>query len=156
MARCALTRYRGIAVATCFALLISACESETPVVESAHRSIETIADEFLAEMLDRYPAMATSYSIEGARHDRLFDNSLAALSAWQAREDAWLAELDGLGEPTDVGSRDWVSFGILREQKLLFPCMSIENPPPHQKTNELFPEGWQGHPLQQSFVRGPR
>jgi len=121
MAGCALTRFTCIAVATCSALLISACESETPVAaepvaESANRSIETIADEVLAAMLERYPAMATRYSIEGAGHDRLFDNSLQALAEWQAREDIWLAEFDAIGEPTTVGSRDWVTFGILHEQ----------------------------------------
>ncbi len=121
MARSVLTRFTCIAVATCSALLISACESETPVAEelaaeSAQRTIETIADEVLAAMLERYPAMATRYSIEGARHDRLFDNSPQTLTEWQAREDAWLAELDAIGEPIDVGSRDWVTFGILHEQ----------------------------------------
>jgi len=121
MARSVLTRFTCFAVATSAALLISACESETPVAEepaaeSAQRNIETIADEVLAAMLERYPAMATRYSIEGARHDRLFDNSPQALTAWQAREDAWLEELDAIGEPTDVGSRDWVTFGILHEQ----------------------------------------
>ena len=121
MARFALTRSVCIAAVTCSALLVTGCESETPVVEeqpveAAHRSIETIADEALAAMLERYPAMATQYSIEGARHDHLFDNSPDALAQWQVREDAWLAELDVIGEPGDVGSRDWVTFGILREQ----------------------------------------
>ena len=117
----ALIRSVCIALATCPALMITACESETSVVEEqlagpAHRNIETIADEALAAMLERNPTLATSYMIEGAQHDRLFDNSLQALAEWQTREDAWLAELDAIGEPTDVGSRDWVTFGILREQ----------------------------------------
>lgn len=121
MTRRSLSRFTGIAVGTCAALLISACESETPVAEepaaeSAQRNIEAIADEVLAAMLQRYPALATSYSIAGARHDRLFDNSLQALAEWQTREDLWLAELDAIGEPTEVGSRDWVTFGILHEQ----------------------------------------
>jgi uncharacterized protein (DUF885 family) len=121
MPRSAHTRFICIAVATCATLLITACQSETKVTEAtvterSHRNIETIADEILAAMLQRYPAMATRYSIEGARHDRLFDNSLHALSKWQAREDVWLAELDAIGEPIDVGSRDWVTFGILYEQ----------------------------------------
>ena len=121
MTRRALIRSVCIALATCPALMITACESETSVVEEqlagpAHRSIETIADEVLAAMLERYPAMATRYSIEGARHDRLFDNSLQALAEWQAREDIWLAELDTIGEPNDVGGRDWVTFGIVHEQ----------------------------------------
>lgn len=121
MTRRALTRSIHTLFAICSLFLIAACESETQLVEeqaaeSAERSIETIADEVLAAMLERNPAMATSFSIKGARHDRLFDNSLPALDEWQAREDAWLTELDAIGEPTDVGSRDWVTFGILREQ----------------------------------------
>jgi uncharacterized protein (DUF885 family) len=103
------------------AFQLAACQSEAPTPDvqtaaPAQRSIEVIADEFLAAMLERHPSLATNYSIEGARHDRLFDNSLDALDDWRAREDAWLAELDAIGEPTDVGSRDWVTFGILHEQ----------------------------------------
>lgn len=121
MARTASTQFSRIAPALCATLLFAACDSKTPAVEeqpaaATQRDIETIADEILAAMLLRYPSMATSYSIAGARHDRLYDNSLQALAEWQAREDAWLAELDAIGEPTEVGSRDWVSFGILREQ----------------------------------------
>lgn len=104
----------------CTALILAACEKESPVVEARavaeHRSIEAIADEVLAAMLERYPSMATSYSIDGARHDRLYDNSLPALAAWQEREDFWLAELGAIGEPSDIGSRDWVTFGILHEK----------------------------------------
>ena len=121
MARSTLTQSFLASLAICSLFLVAACESETQLVEeqateSAQRSIETIADEVLAAMLVRNPAMATSFAIKGARHDRLFDNSLQALDEWQTREDAWLTELDAIGEPTDVGSRDWVTFGILREQ----------------------------------------
>jgi uncharacterized protein (DUF885 family) len=79
------------------------------------RSIETIADEYLAALLQRHPEMGTYYSLPGARHDRLLDNSLEAFTAWQQREDAWLAELDPIGTPAEIGSRDWVTYGILRE-----------------------------------------
>ncbi len=99
---------------------LAACSSDNAdeqlAVEEPARSIEVIADEVLAAMLIRYPSMATSYSIEGARHDKLFDNSIQALGEWQAREDAWLAELEAIGEPADIGSRDWVTYGILHEQ----------------------------------------
>ncbi len=118
MAMIASYRTSQVVLALFATLLFSACEERPPVVEeqAASRSIETIADEVLEALLIRFPSMATSYSIEGARHDRLYDNSLDALADWQAREDAWLAELDAIGEPAEVGSRDWVSFGILREQ----------------------------------------
>jgi uncharacterized protein (DUF885 family) len=90
---------------------ISSCDER----ESGSRSIEVIADEYLAALLQRHPEMGTYYSIAGARHDRLTDNSLEALAAWQHREDAWIAELERIGAPAAVGSRDWVTYGILRE-----------------------------------------
>jgi uncharacterized protein (DUF885 family) len=120
MARSALTQAFLSSLAICSLILVAACESDTQPVdeqaaEPAHRSIETIADEVLAAMLERNPAMATRFAIAGARHDRLIDNSLQALADWQTREDTWLTELDAIGEPIDVGSRDWGTFGILRE-----------------------------------------
>lgn len=85
-----------------------------PVVDE-NRGIEVIADEYLAALLQRRPELGTNYSLPGVSHDRLFDNSLQAQEAWQAREDAWLSELEQIGSPSDVGSRDWVSYGVLHE-----------------------------------------
>ena len=103
----------GLVLAT--SLLISACSDEPASPEAEISAIEALADEYLAAVMERYPSMATQYSIEGASHDRLYDNSLDALSAWEGREDAWLAALTAIEEPTDVGSRDWVTYGIMRE-----------------------------------------
>lgn len=105
-------------------LMLGGCKEDSPVpqtvspVPSVQRSVEAIADEFLAAALERNPEMGTIYSIPGARHDDLYDNSLEALTAWQEREDAWLQELDSIGEPVEIGSRDWVTYGILRERLL--------------------------------------
>lgn len=110
---------RVVLTALLISILFTACDSQPRVEAPAkleHRSIEAIADEVLAAMLKRYPTLATSYAIKGARHDRLFDNSLAAQELWQARQDAWLVELEVIGEPSDVGSRDWVTYGILHEE----------------------------------------
>jgi uncharacterized protein (DUF885 family) len=65
--------------------------------------------------MERFPAMGTQLGIEGARHDRLYDNSLEALADWQQREDGWLARLNAIVQPADTGSRDWVTYGILHE-----------------------------------------
>ncbi len=112
---------RHVLIAITAWLLLVGCESESPaaiepVTETPPRGVEEVADEYLAAMLERYPTLGTSLSLEGVRHDRLTDNSLEALSEWQAREDAWLVELEAIGEPTEIGSRDWVTFGILHEQ----------------------------------------
>jgi uncharacterized protein (DUF885 family) len=60
--------------------------------------------------------MGTYYSIEGARHDRLPDNSLSGIAAWQQKEDMWLARLQLIGAPAEIGSREWVTYGLLKEQ----------------------------------------
>jgi uncharacterized protein (DUF885 family) len=90
-------------------------EVPTVVALPATRTIEVIADEYLEAFLERYPQTGTNLSLPGARHDGLYDNSLAALAAWQIREDEWLEELDSIGAPNDIGSRDWVSFGVIHE-----------------------------------------
>lgn len=90
--------------------------AEPETTEPEVSAIEALADEYLEAVMERYPEMGTYYSIEGARHDRLFDNSLDAQSAWAAREDDWLARLNAISAPKDIGSRDWVTYGILHEQ----------------------------------------
>ena len=97
-------------------LLLAACGPNESTSEPAPRNVETIADEFLVATLERYPTMGTYYAIEGTRHDRLYDNSLDTLAEWEARQDAWLKELNNIGAPTEVGSRDWVTYGIMLEE----------------------------------------
>ena len=102
---------RGL-TAGALTLVLTAC-TETPPPPSA---IEQLADEYLAELMESDALMGTYYSIEGARHDRLPDNSLDAMAAWEAKEDAWLSELTRIGTLEDIGSRDWVTHGLLKEQ----------------------------------------
>jgi len=94
------------------ALALTACTETTP----APSAIEQLADEYLEAMMEEDALMGTYYDIEGARHDRLPDNSLAGLADWQEKEDAWLARLEGIPAPTEIGSRDWVTYGLLKEQ----------------------------------------
>ncbi|MEP1469648.1 MAG: DUF885 domain-containing protein [Halieaceae bacterium] len=79
-------------------------------------TLEALADEVVAASMARYPQWATFLGQEDARHDQLFDNSLSALDAWQAKEDGWLARLTAMQPPETVGSRDWVTYGILRQE----------------------------------------
>jgi uncharacterized protein (DUF885 family) len=106
-----------LALSAC--LLVASCGQEVvepPAAPEAKVSdIEALADEYLAAVMERNPAMGTQLGIEGARHDRLYDNSLEALADWQQREDDWLARLNAIAQPADIGSRDWVTYGILHE-----------------------------------------
>jgi len=109
------TTIARLSIVSSAALLLLACNPDEATQEAAHRSIEGLADEYLAATLERNPTMGTYYAIDGARHDRLYDNSLDALAKWEAREDAWLSELNTIGAPTEIGSRDWVTYSIMHE-----------------------------------------
>ena len=96
--------------------MITSCGQEASDPQVVKRSIESVADEYVGAMLERYPETATFYSLAGARHDELYDNSSQAQLQWHAREDAWLHELEDIGAPSAVGSRDWVTFGVLHNR----------------------------------------
>ena len=94
------------------ATILTGCAEPAPLPSA----IEQLADEYLEAMMEEDALMGTYYAIEGARHDQLPDNSLAGLAAWQQKEDAWLSTLKGILAPTEIGSRDWVTYGLLKEQ----------------------------------------
>lgn len=62
-----------------------------------------LADAYIEGFFGRYPEVPTYYGVPGRRHDRLTDNSLDALNAWQAREDLWLKEASAI-DPATIGS----------------------------------------------------
>src|SRR5262245_15222632 len=80
------------------AMHVTACNrgadnpSPKPQPEAADGRVRALADGYLQGYFDRYPEAKTVYGVPGAHHDRLSDNSAEALKAWQAKEDAWLAE----------------------------------------------------------------
>ncbi len=94
-------------------VLLSGCAA----AESGEQvsTIESLADEYLDAYLERYPEIGTAYGIPGQRHDRLTDNSPAALAVWQAKEDAWLARIRQLDGSVSPSSPDWAIHGILHE-----------------------------------------
>jgi uncharacterized protein (DUF885 family) len=65
-------------------------KSDAPSPTDAH--VRAFADTYLAAYFERTPELITLYGIPGHRQDKLTDNSLEAWKAWEAREDAWLAE----------------------------------------------------------------
>jgi len=102
--------------------LCVACQSASnePVTAEGNQqgkdsAIELLADDYLAAYLLRYPETGSFLSLANTPHDKLMDNSIAALRLWQQKEDRWLSELEAIGEPETIGSRDWVTYGILHE-----------------------------------------
>jgi len=92
-----------------FCLLAWACQPapERPPAgspgESADASVKALADEFVNAYFDRSPESATLFGVPGRHHDKLTDNSLDALKAWEAREDALLNRLRQI-DPARISS----------------------------------------------------
>jgi len=63
------------------------------VTASPAARVKALADAYLAAYFERFPEQITQYGVPGHRQDGLTDNSLAADRAWEAREDAFLADL---------------------------------------------------------------
>jgi len=74
-----------------------------------------LADAFLAAYFDRFPETVTQYGVPGRRHDRLTDNSLEAQKAWDAREDAWLAELKQIDPAAMTSAPLRATYAIVRQ-----------------------------------------
>jgi uncharacterized protein (DUF885 family) len=89
-------------------------ESAPPIAQSDTR-VRRLADAYLGGFFDQFPEQATYFGVPGRRHDRLSDNSLAALQKWQAQEDRWLADAKAI-DPATIESRPLrATHAILRE-----------------------------------------
>src|SRR2546422_725339 len=84
-------------------------------VDSVAGRVRQLADSYLAAYFERHPDEATLDGVAGGPDDRLPDDSPLALAAWQAREDAWLAELRAI-DPAPFGGRpEAVAYGVMRD-----------------------------------------
>ena len=94
----------GIIAVLCAAGTLACGQGAAPpaaaLPQPSDARIRAVADAYLAAYFDRYPETVTVYGVPGHRQDALTDNSLAAQKAWEAREDAWLAEVAGIDRST--------------------------------------------------------
>ena len=86
-----------------------------PSTEAATARVNTLADEYIKEALARFPEQAAGLGLPDTAPDRLTDNSLEALHAWQQIEDRWAAELSLIDAPILWGRQEWLTYGYLRE-----------------------------------------
>ena len=77
--------------------------------------VRALADTYLAAYFDRYPEQVTVFGVPGRHHDKLTDNSLEAFKAWQAKEDAWLAEAKEIDPATIAAAPLRATYAIVRE-----------------------------------------
>jgi uncharacterized protein (DUF885 family) len=83
--------------------------------DSLARAVNALADEAMQTALTRAPEIATIIGLPGFRHDRLSDNSLAALARTEAEDDAFSARVLALDPTPLIGRPEYVTLGFLRE-----------------------------------------
>ena len=101
-----------------FALATAACNQQLqqPAASPSDSHVKALADTFLAASFERNPEQITMFGIPNHRQDKLTDNSLDAIKAWESREDAWLAELKQIDPATISAPPLRATYAILREQ----------------------------------------
>ena len=90
----------------CLLAVTAACRAPaeqvkpTPVREPSDARVRALADAYLEGYFDRNPDAVTFYGVPGRHHDKLPDNSLDALKAWEAKEDSWLGQIKQIDPAT--------------------------------------------------------
>jgi uncharacterized protein (DUF885 family) len=104
-------------LAAVLALAAAACnqQPQPPAAQPSDAHVKALADTYLAAYLERTPELITELGIPGHRHDKLIDNSLDALKAWEAHEDAWLTEAKQIDPATISAPPLRATYAILRE-----------------------------------------
>jgi uncharacterized protein (DUF885 family) len=110
-----MLRYFAI-VLTC-AAAVSCGQAPQPAAkrEPGDARAKTLADAYLTAWFDRNPDQGTYYGVPGRHHDRLPDNSAAALTAWQKQEDAFLAEIKQIDRDAIESEPLRATYAITRE-----------------------------------------
>jgi len=74
-------------------ILALALVLQTTSDSSLATRVRQLADSYLTAYFEQHPDEATLDGVANTRHDKLPDNSPAALARWQQREDDWLTAL---------------------------------------------------------------
>lgn len=84
-------------------------------IEIGAQGVTRLADAYVNEFINRFPEEAFSAGFTLPNDSGLSDNSLAALSAWERKQDAWLSELQRIDGEALWGRPEWITYGLLRE-----------------------------------------
>ena len=83
--------------------------------DSLASRVHQLADSYMVAYFAQHPDEATADGVANGPHDRLPDNSPAALARWHDREDVWLTTLRRINPRPLAGRPEWVAYGVMRD-----------------------------------------
>jgi uncharacterized protein (DUF885 family) len=90
-------------------------KSASSTAAPADAPVRALADKYVAASFERFPEQVTLYGVPGHQQGQLTDNSLEAWKAWQAREDAMLAEAKQIDPATISAPPLRATYALVRE-----------------------------------------
>jgi len=81
----------------------------------AARAVNTLADEYWNSYLQAFPLAGMFLGAPDAPTDRMGDNSLAAVRAWEQKEDRWISRLKEIRADALRGRPEDATYGVLLE-----------------------------------------
>jgi uncharacterized protein (DUF885 family) len=98
------------------ALAVASCDQSPPAQdEETPATASRIAQEFVDGYYHQFPEEAYENGYPDTPMDRLGDRSLAAIAAWQAREDTWLATLKQIDPAKLEGTDAAIPYAFTRD-----------------------------------------
>jgi uncharacterized protein (DUF885 family) len=97
---------------------LAACRGtarQSAAKRDADPRVKALADRYLEAVFERSPESATLYGVPGRRHDKLTDNSIAAVRAWATREDGFLNELKQIDRASIASGPLRATYAIARQ-----------------------------------------
>jgi uncharacterized protein (DUF885 family) len=104
-----------LALFLCVTLAACNQQPQQPAAPPSDSHVKALADTYLAAWFDRFPEQITQFGVPNHHQDKLTDNSLDAIKAWQAREDAWLTEAKQIDPATISAPPLRATYALLRE-----------------------------------------
>src|SRR4029079_16149969 len=111
-----MLRHRALGLVCAAAIAAGGCRGGPGAgTEPSDSRVPGLADTYPAAYFERFPEQITYFGVTGRPQNGLTDNSLAALRAWEAREDRFLASLKQMEAAKTAAAPLRATYAIARE-----------------------------------------
>jgi uncharacterized protein (DUF885 family) len=79
------------------------------------QQITALADEYWKDLIQTFPLYGVFFGAPETPNDRLNDNSIATLRAWERKEDRWMDRVSSINQASLRGRPEEITYAVLRE-----------------------------------------